>query len=96
MMIRVTANSLTIRDTAWKTNVIHVPSFAAMEADEEVFSQKAITFFCPFAVSPQLMNVKEHTNEMVEQLDEKAKGQCFVSVDGHHKWKTGVPLREMV
>ena len=53
--------------------MIHVPSLAAMESDEEVFSQKAFTFFCPFAVSPQVMNVKEHTNEMVGQLDDKAR-----------------------
>ena len=26
-----------------------------------------------FAVSPQVMNVKEHTNEMVGQLDDKAR-----------------------
>ena len=53
--------------------MIHVPSLAAMDSDEEVFSQKAFTFFCAFAVSPQVMNVKEHTNEMVEQLDDKAR-----------------------
>ena len=34
--------------------MIHVPSLAAMESDEEVFSQK-------------------DTNEMVEQLDDKAR-----------------------
>ena len=67
---------------------MHVPSLAAMESDEEVFSQKASTFFCPFAVSPQVMNVKEHMNEKVEQFDDKARsflaleGQIFVCVDG--------------
>merc|ERR1719238_2340748 len=43
----------------WETNLIHVPSLAAMEADEGVFSQKALTMFCPMAVSQELMAVKE-------------------------------------
>ena len=53
--------------------MIHFPSLAAMESDKKVFSQKAFTFCCAFAVFPQVMNVKEHTTEKVGQLDDKAR-----------------------
>ena len=64
--------------------MIHVLSFAAMEADEEVFSQKAITLLCPFAVSPQLMNESGY-------FEERGAVQS-VWVDGHHRWIAVFPL----
>ena len=43
----------------WETNLLHVPGLAPLDADRGVWSQKALTLFCPMAMSPQLMNTKE-------------------------------------
>merc|ERR1719326_1198572 len=43
----------------WETNLLHVPGLAPLDADRGVWSQKALTLFCPMAMSPQLLNTKE-------------------------------------
>jgi len=43
----------------WETNLLHVPGLAALDADRGVWSQKALTLFCPMAMSPELLNTKE-------------------------------------
>lgn len=36
----------------WETNLLHVPGLEPLQADQEVWSQKALTTFCPLAFSP--------------------------------------------
>merc|ERR1719235_35385 len=43
----------------WETNLLHVPGLAPLEADQGVWSQKALTLFCPMAMSPSLLETKE-------------------------------------
>jgi hypothetical protein len=43
----------------WETNMLHVPGLAPLEADQGVWSQKALTLFCPMAISPSLMATQE-------------------------------------
>merc|ERR1719215_2100158 len=43
----------------WETNLLHVPGISPLEADLAVWSQKALTLFCPMSMSPSLMTVKE-------------------------------------
>jgi len=43
----------------WETNLLHVPGLAPLDADRGVWSQKALTLFCPMAMSPQLLTTKE-------------------------------------
>merc|ERR1719198_1860887 len=43
----------------WETNLLHVPGLAPLDADRGVWSQKALTLFCPMAMSPQLTTTKE-------------------------------------
>merc|ERR1719181_1491276 len=43
----------------WETNMLHVPGLAPLEADQGLWSQKALTLFCPMAVSPSLMTTQE-------------------------------------
>merc|ERR1719181_295644 len=43
----------------WETNMLHVPGLAPLEADQGLWSQKALTLFCPLAVSPSLMTTQE-------------------------------------
>jgi len=43
----------------WETNLLHIPGMAVIEADEGLWAQKALTLFCPAAMSPQLLTVKE-------------------------------------
>jgi len=38
----------------WETNLLHVPGKAVLEADTGLWSQKALTLFCPMAMSPSL------------------------------------------
>jgi len=37
----------------WETNLIHVGGLAMLDADVELFAEKAITKFCPLAYSPK-------------------------------------------
>jgi len=43
----------------WETNLLHVNGMTALEADNGLWAQKALTLFCPKAYSPQLGGVKE-------------------------------------
>merc|ERR1719329_1709274 len=43
----------------WETNLLHVPGLSPLEADQGVWSQKALTLFCPMALSPSLMETQE-------------------------------------
>jgi uncharacterized protein YegL len=43
----------------WETNLLHVPGLAPLDADRGVWSQKALTLFCPMAMSPELLTTKE-------------------------------------
>jgi len=43
----------------WETNMLHIPGLAPLEADQGLWSQKALTLFCPMAISPSLMTSQE-------------------------------------
>jgi len=43
----------------WETNLLHVPGLASLDADRGLWSQKALTLFCPMAMSPNLLTTKE-------------------------------------
>jgi len=43
----------------WETNLLSIPGMAVVEADEGLWAQKALTLFCPAAMSPSLLSVKE-------------------------------------
>jgi len=43
----------------WETNLLHVPGLAPLDADRGLWSQKALTLFCPMAMSPNLLTTKE-------------------------------------
>jgi hypothetical protein len=45
----------------WETNLLHVPGFPVLDADNSIWSQKALTLFCPMAMSLELMEVKERS-----------------------------------
>jgi len=45
----------------WETNLIHVPGLALLEADEELWAEKALTKFCPQAYSPSTAAYEEHS-----------------------------------
>jgi hypothetical protein len=53
----------------WETNLLHVPGLAPLEADNSVWSQKALTLFCPLAMSPSLMTVKEESGGFMHVRD---------------------------
>merc|ERR1711865_1338331 len=43
----------------WETNLLHIPGLAPLDADQGVWSQKALTLFCPMSMSPSLLTTKE-------------------------------------
>merc|ERR1719230_10605 len=43
----------------WETNLLHVPGLSLLEADNGLWAQKAVTLFCPAAMSPALLDTKE-------------------------------------
>lgn len=45
----------------WESNVIHVPGLVQLSADSDMWAQKAISMFCPMAISPDQMIVTEQT-----------------------------------
>ena len=45
----------------WETNLLHVPGLAPLDADNSVWSQKALTLFCPLAMSSSLITAKEES-----------------------------------
>jgi hypothetical protein len=53
----------------WETNLLHVPGISPLEADLSVWSQKALTLFCPMSMSPSLMNVKEEAGGFMHVKD---------------------------
>jgi hypothetical protein len=53
----------------WETNLLHVPGLSPLEADQGVWSQKALTLFCPMAMSPSLLNVKEESGGFMHVKD---------------------------
>ena len=53
----------------WETNLLHVPGLAVVEADEGLWAQKALTLFCPAAMSPSLLTVKESNGGFMHVRD---------------------------
>jgi len=53
----------------WETNLLHVPGFAPLEADNALWAQKALTLFCPAAMSPELLAVKEQSGGFMHVKD---------------------------
>lgn len=53
----------------WETNLLHVPGISPLEADLSVWSQKALTLFCPMSMSPQLLTVKEEAGGFMHVKD---------------------------
>jgi hypothetical protein len=45
----------------WETNLLHVPGLSPLDADQGVWAQKALTLFCPAAMSPSLVDTKEQS-----------------------------------
>merc|ERR1719310_934570 len=57
----------------WETNLLHVPGEAVLEADNALWAQKALTLFCPAAMSPSLLEVKEESGGFMHVRD---RGYC--------------------
>merc|ERR1719443_2394835 len=53
----------------WETNLLHVPGLAPLDADKAVWSQKALTLFCPAAMSPSLQETKETSGGFMHVRD---------------------------
>jgi len=53
----------------WETNLLHVPGLAMLQADQSVWSQKALTLFCPQAMSPSLVGVQENAGGFLHVRD---------------------------
>jgi len=53
----------------WETNLLHVPGLSPLEADQGVWSQKALTLFCPMAMSPSLVVTKESAGGFMHVRD---------------------------
>lgn len=45
----------------WETNLIHIPGMSPLQADSDMWAQKALTLFCPLSFSPQDLQVREQT-----------------------------------
>jgi len=58
----------------WETNLLHVPGHEVLAADEEMWSQKALTLFCPMAFSPSLAVVHESSAGYLHVMDNKYCG----------------------
>jgi hypothetical protein len=59
----------------WETNLLHVPGLGPLEADNGLWAQKALTLFCPAAMSPELMEQKEVVRGFMHVVD---GGYCGV------------------
>jgi hypothetical protein len=57
----------------WETNFIHIEGLTALDADVGVWSQKALTMFCPMSFSPQK---KEHEEQVLGFMHVKEGGYC--------------------
>jgi hypothetical protein len=53
----------------WETNLLHIPGLSPLEADQGVWSQKALTLFCPMAMSPSLLTTKESSGGFMHVKD---------------------------
>jgi len=53
----------------WETNLLHVPGLGPLEADNGLWAQKALTLFCPAAMSPALMDEKETIGGFMHVVD---------------------------
>jgi hypothetical protein len=53
----------------WETNLLHVPGLPVLDADEGLWAQKALTLFCPDAMSPSLLTVKESNGGFMHVKD---------------------------
>jgi hypothetical protein len=53
----------------WETNLLHVPGLGPLEADNGLWAQKALTLFCPAAMSPELMEQKEVVRGFMHVVD---------------------------
>jgi len=53
----------------WETNLLHIPGEAVLQADQSLWSQKALTLFCPAAMSPELMTTKERSGGFMHVKD---------------------------
>lgn len=53
----------------WETNLLHIPGMAVVEADEGLWAQKALTLFCPAAMSPALLTEKESSGGFMHVRD---------------------------
>merc|ERR1712048_1466219 len=49
----------------WETNLLHVPGYASMEADQAVWAEKALTMFCPRAWSPAIADQRTDTQRFM-------------------------------
>jgi len=53
----------------WETNLLHVPGLAPLDADQGVWSQKALTLFCPMSMSPSLTTTVEDSGGFMHVRD---------------------------
>jgi len=53
----------------WETNLLHVGGIAVLEADESIWTQKALTLFCPMAMSLEVMEQKERSGGYMHVKD---------------------------
>jgi hypothetical protein len=44
----------------WETNLIHVPGLLMLEADTELWAERALTMFCPMAISPPCLECGQY------------------------------------
>lgn len=59
----------------WESNLLHVPGLIQLSADEDMWSQKALSMFCPMALSPNQMVVTERREGYMLVADENTCGQ---------------------
>merc|ERR1719240_239802 len=59
----------TYASAPWETNLLHVPGVAVLQADENIWTQKALTLFCPMAMSLELLDVKERSGGYMHVRD---------------------------
>jgi len=57
----------------WETNLLHIPGLSALQADQGLWAQKALTMFCPLSFSPSLMSVRESNGGFMHVKDQ---GYC--------------------
>jgi len=53
----------------WQTNLIHVEGLVMLEADADLWAEKALTKFCPMAYSPSSAYQQEETFDFIHVKD---------------------------